>query len=72
MSNFSTKDDSCDFIFDLETKGNVNGTYVIRKDDRIAQIVAAPVYEMQFEEIEDATAIGTDRQGGFGSTGICD
>jgi dUTP pyrophosphatase len=73
ISNSSTKDDSGrELTYDLETKGNVNGTYVIRKDDRIAQIVAAPVYEMKFEEIDDATKIGIDRQGGFGSTGICD
>lgn len=45
------------------------GTYLIRKGDRIAQGVIAPVYQAQFEVVDelDETERGT---GGFGSTGI--
>lgn len=70
--NSSTRDDCSEAFIDLETKGNVNGAYIIRKGDRIAQIVAAPVYTMQFEEVDDVKKIGLDRNGGLGSTGICD
>jgi len=42
--------------------------FVIRRGDRIAQLVVAPVTSFAFSEVEnlDATARG---QGGFGSTG---
>jgi len=45
------------------------GTYLIRKGDRIAQGVIAPVYQAQFEVVDelDETERGT---GGFGSTGM--
>jgi dUTP pyrophosphatase len=44
-------------------------TYIIRKGDRIAQGVIAPVYQAQFEMVDelDETERGT---GGFGSTGV--
>lgn len=43
--------------------------FPIRRGDRIAQLVAAPVQQAAFEEVEDldATARGA---GGFGSTGV--
>jgi dUTP pyrophosphatase len=42
--------------------------FVVRRGDRIAQMVVAPVHRASFEEVEelDETARG---QGGFGSTG---
>lgn len=45
------------------------GTYIIRKHDRIAQGVIAPIAQATFSEVE---ALGeTDRgAGGFGSTGV--
>ncbi len=44
-------------------------TYPIRRGDRIAQLVIAPVARAQFSEVSalEATARGT---GGFGSTGV--
>jgi dUTP pyrophosphatase len=44
-------------------------TYLIRKGDRIAQGVIAPVYQAQFEVVDelDETERGA---GGFGSTGV--
>lgn len=43
--------------------------FVIRRGDRIAQMVVAPAYQARFEEVAslDETARGA---GGFGSTGV--
>lgn len=43
--------------------------FVIRRGERIAQMIFAPVYQAQFEEVDelDETARGA---GGFGSTGV--
>jgi dUTP pyrophosphatase len=54
----------------IDTKGNRQGAYLIRKGDRIAQIVLAEVPRMQLLEIDDVSLIGKDRGGGFGSTGV--
>ena len=46
-----------------------DGPFPIRRGDRIAQLVAAPVQRANFAEVDDldATTRGT---GGFGSTGL--
>jgi dUTP pyrophosphatase len=44
-----------------------NEPYVVRRGDRIAQIVVAPVSRATFEPVDDLDA--TARRGGFGSTG---
>ncbi|WP_183233999.1 dUTP diphosphatase [Amphiplicatus metriothermophilus] len=43
--------------------------FVVRRGDRIGQLVIAPVWQARFEEVEtlDETARG---EGGFGSTGV--
>lgn len=41
----------------------------IRKNDRIAQIVLQRVPEIVFKEVDDVSRIGSNRGGGFGSTG---
>ncbi len=56
--------------FTLDEKGNKKGTYIIRKGDRIAQIVLQVVPKMKLIPVPSVKAIGTDRGGGFGSTGI--
>lgn len=58
--------------FAPEQKGNIQGPYLISKGDRIAQIVLAEAPAMEFEEVENVDAIGNDRKGGFGSTGVKD
>lgn len=46
-----------------------NDTYLIRKGDRIAQGVIAPVAKMEFEEVDELS--DTERSNkGFGSTGV--
>ncbi|QNU67196.1 dUTP diphosphatase [Ruminiclostridium herbifermentans] len=56
--------------FTLDEKGNKNGTYIIRKGDRIAQIVLQVVPKMKLTKVDSVKSIGTDRGGGFGSTGV--
>ena len=45
-------------------------TYVIRKGDRIAQLVLNKVPGMEFIEVQDITTIKGNRGGGFGHSGI--
>ena len=54
----------------LSDSGNKKGTYMIRKGDRIAQLVLMPVPRMSFKVVPSVSDIGTDRGGGFGSTGV--
>jgi len=42
--------------------------FVVRRGDRIAQLIVAPVVQAAFREV-DALAASTRGQGGFGSTG---
>lgn len=43
--------------------------YRIQKGDRIAQMVLQRVPRIIWKEVEDVTALGTNRGGGFGSSG---
>lgn len=56
--------------FTLDDKGNKKGAYIIRKGDRIAQIVLQVVPKMTLTKVVSVKSIGTDRGGGFGSTGV--
>ena len=56
--------------FTLSTKGCKHGTYKICTGDRIAQMVFAKVESCSFAEVDDVSAIGENRGGGFGSSGI--
>jgi len=46
------------------------GTYIIDKGDRIAQIVLQKVPRIKFKLVQSVKDYGTDRKGGFGSTGV--
>lgn len=54
----------------VSTKGNCQGTYIIKKGDRIAQLVLAKVPRMRLSVVDSVKEIGGDRGGGFGSTGV--
>lgn len=56
--------------FTLGSKGNQKGSYIVRKGERIAQLVLAEVPRMNLKRVESVSEIGTDRGGGFGSTGV--
>ena len=70
MTNTSDMDVADKSVYTLNSKGNKAGSYEIKKEDRIAQIVLALVPRIRFSVVDDVNAIGVDRGGGFGSTGI--
>lgn len=43
---------------------------VVEKGDRVAQFVLQRVPKIQFKQVPSVKDIGTDRGGGFGSTGV--
>lgn len=56
-------------FYEGEFADDKHGYYVIKKGDRIAQMVLAKFEKVEFEAVDDVSAIGTNRGGGFGSTG---
>ncbi|MDF2986823.1 MAG: dUTPase [Eubacterium sp.] len=74
VNNISDKSlsESIQQPFTLDEKGNRNGTYIIRKGDRVAQIVLQVVPKMVLTKVVSVKDIGVNRGGGFGSTGIKD
>ncbi len=69
MHNASASTFSSD-ILTLSEKMNRHGTYRIEKGDKIAQMIFARVERAEIREAASLDGIGTDRNGGFGSTGI--
>lgn len=57
-------------LLEVNSKGNHKGTYIIKKGDRIAQLILQRVPRMKLKVVEDVSAIGENRGGGFGSTGV--
>ncbi|HAA43562.1 MAG TPA: dUTP diphosphatase [Ruminiclostridium sp.] len=57
-------------LIEINSDGNKKGTYKIKKGDRIAQIVLQAVPRINFVKVDSVKDIGTDRGGGFGSTGV--
>jgi len=53
----------------LDEKGNRHGIYLIRRGDKIAQMVFARISHVNPTAVSTLKGIGADRQGGFGSTG---
>jgi len=70
MNNSSALSCSSDETYTVDSKGNKNGTYKLNKGDRVAQIVLQVVPRMRFTVVDSVKAIGNDRGGGFGSTGV--
>lgn len=54
----------------VDKHNNPYGTMYIQKGMKIAQVVFHEVVHGQFLEVEDVTTIGTNRGGGYGSTGV--
>ena len=61
---------AADEPFRITEKGQKPGIYLIRKGDRIAQLVLARVPSVRWVEVDSVDQEGTDRLGGFGSTGV--
>ena len=73
MHNASHLNDAAspaDVPYTLEEKNNRQGAYIVRKGDKIAQIVFAKVSRAVITEVGSLEGIGENRLGGFGSTGI--
>lgn len=68
MTNTSEKSDYP--LIEINSDGNKKGTYKIKKGDRIAQIVLQAVPRINFVKVDCVKDIGSDRGGGFGSTGV--
>lgn len=70
ITNTSTAYESME-PYSIDEKGNKNGPYIIRAGDRIAQIVLCKYEKIEFESVDKGyiTTLGTNRGGGFGSTG---
>lgn len=56
--------------FTVDSSGNKQGIYHIKKGDRIAQLVLQKVPRMKLRVVNSVAEIGSNRGGGFGSTGI--
>lgn len=54
----------------LGSKGNKKGTYIIGRGDRVAQLILARVPRIRLRQVRSVADIGSDRGGGFGSTGV--
>lgn len=70
MTNTSTEDQPDGQPLPVSAKGNRQGAYLIKKGDRIAQLVLAQVPRMRLRVVDSVKEIGQDRGGGFGSTGV--
>lgn len=55
-------------VFDISSKGNKQGTYVIHKGDRIAQIILCQYHQINFKRVEFINK-EANRGGGFGHSG---
>ena len=54
----------------MDSRGNKQGVYHIKKGDRIAQLVLQEVPRMRFNIVNSVSDLGRNRGGGFGSTGV--
>jgi dUTP pyrophosphatase len=70
ISNISEEEFRNEGPFEIGEKGNKKGIYIIKKGDRIAQLVLQKVPMIKFIKSEDVSKIGQNRGGGFGSSGI--
>lgn len=68
VTNISTKGE--ENIFTLNEKNNSEGTYLIKKGDRIAQMVLCKYEKLKLKETDDVNEFNSDRGSGFGSSGI--
>lgn len=70
ITNTSTESYSYFNSFSLETKGNKQGIYQIKKGDRIAQIILKEVPTINWIIVNSVKDIGVNRESGFGGTGV--
>jgi len=54
----------------LSEKNNRHGAYLVKRGDKIAQMVFAGISHARLTSVPTLEGVGEDRQGGFGSTGV--
>lgn len=72
LHNSSCDCQANDEVYTLDEKENKKGTYLVKKGDRIAQLVFSHVTRIEFttaEQANDEFHLAENRGGGFGSTG---
>lgn len=69
-ASFLPSEQDCTSPLTLDEKTNRHGIYLIRRGDKIAQMIFAKISHACLTEVSSLDGIGIDRQGGFGSTGI--
>ncbi len=57
-------------ILNIQSKGNIKGIYIVKKGDRIAQIVLNKIPKIIVRTVDSVENTGNNRNGGFGSTGV--
>jgi dUTP pyrophosphatase len=70
ITNTSTDMTFSNVHYYIDEKGNKQGIYHIKKGDRIAQFVLQRVPKIKWTKVNSVKEIGTDRLGGFGSSGV--
>ncbi|HEY8423063.1 MAG TPA: dUTP diphosphatase [Thermoclostridium sp.] len=70
ITNTSVESGNNNEHYTVDSKGNKQGIYHIKKGDRIAQLVLQEVPRMRLKVVGSVADIGMNRGGGFGSTGI--
>ncbi|AGC69634.1 deoxyuridine 5'-triphosphate nucleotidohydrolase Dut [Thermoclostridium stercorarium subsp. stercorarium DSM 8532] len=70
ITNTSAETGDSTEYYTVDSLGNKQGIYLIRKGDRIAQLVLQEVPRMRLKVVDSVAGIGTNRGGGFGSTGV--
>ncbi|NLM12082.1 MAG: aminotransferase [Clostridiaceae bacterium] len=70
VTNISVGPGDNNEYYAVDSSGNKQGIYHIKKGDRIAQLVLQEVPRMRLKIVDSVNDIGTNRGGGFGSTGI--
>jgi dUTP pyrophosphatase len=53
----------------IDANGHPLGSLYIEKGDRIAQLIFSKTEVPEFVVVDEVASIGSDRGGGFGSTG---
>lgn len=69
-ASFLPKEQDNTSVLTLDEKTNRHGTYLIRRGDKIAQMIFAKISHANLTEVSSLDGIGVNRQGGFGSTGV--
>ena len=70
MSNFGVPD-GIDGKYRLPVTDKImNGSYVINKGDKLAQLVIVPIWTPELKQVEEFESVSERGAKGFGSSGV--